>query len=261
MNYTSKLFHFQYIDKYTLIVKANFFYDVLHVVDEQGQLLVYIKHQSNQPSEEALKILSLPFKRVYVTIPNHNLTFIPDELFDQNDLDKYQDFMEYPSEKPVIENLDFLNIKAIYQHDVILFKRWKSLFPQAEFIPEFKLNLKQARSHVPLQGEVLGVVFHDESTDIFLFINGQFKFFNSFEVVSEDDLSYFILNLFKVFGIEGRVSRIVSSGVAYDDRLVNHLNRYSNDIVVLKSANQRTVGEDMPQEACNEYILDLPTCV
>jgi len=261
MNYTSKLFHFQYIDKYTLIVKANFLYDVLHVVDEQGQLLVYIKHQSNQPSEEALKFLSLPFKRVYVTIPNHNLTFIPEELFDENDLDKYQDFMEYPAAKPVIENLDFLNIKAIYQYDIILLKRWKSLFPQAVFIPEFKLNLKQARSYVPLQGEVLGVVFHDESTDIFLFINGQFKFFNSFEVVSEDDLSYFILNLFKVFGIEGQVSRIVRSGVAYDDRLLNHLNRYSDDIVVLKSATQRPTGDDMPENTCNDYILDLPTCV
>ena len=261
MNYTSKLFHFQFIDKYTLIVKANFFYDVLHVVDEQGELMVYIKHQSNQPSEEALKILSLPFKNVYVTIPNHNLTFIPEELFDEDDLDKYQDFMEYPEEKPIIENLDFLNIRAMYQHDVILFKRWRSLFPQAIFIPEFKLNLTQARSHVPLKGTVLGVVFQDESIDIFLFINGQFKFFNTFEVASEEDLSYFILNLFKVFGIKDQVSRIVTCGLTGDDRLCKHLNRFSPDIILLNATNQRATLEGMPKEVSNHYILDLPSCV
>ncbi|MGO1597241.1 MAG: DUF3822 family protein, partial [Sphingobacterium sp.] len=85
MNYTAKQFHLHYIDQYRLIVKTTYRYDIIYVLDGEDQLLVYQKFESNSPNEEALKLLSLPFQHVYVSVPTTNITFIPEELFNAED--------------------------------------------------------------------------------------------------------------------------------------------------------------------------------
>ncbi|WP_099367268.1 DUF3822 family protein [Sphingobacterium sp. 1.A.4] len=260
MIYTSSQFHLQYIAKYQLIVQANFNYDILYVVDSEGQLLVYMKYESNSPSEEALKILSLPFQKVYVSISHNNLTFIPNDLYDMEDVEKYQDFMEHPGRKAESVSLDFLQAQAFYQYDVLLEQRWRSLFPHAQFIPEFKLNLMQARPHIPLQGEVLGVVFHEQVVDLFLFINGQFKLYNSFEVYSEEDLSYYVLHLFQVFGIDGKVSKVLYSSMNAESPYIGKLAEYGHQVMGIRSQQALSLLDELPSGLADSYLLELPKC-
>jgi len=260
MNYTAKQFHLHYIAHYTMIVKANYQYDKLYVLDQDNQLLVYMNFESHNPSEEALKLLSLPFQNVYVSIPTHNLTFIPDELFQEADLDKYQEFMENPSQEMSKTAVDFLDIQALYQFDVLLNHRWKTLFPEAKFVPEFKLNLLQARPFIPLKGDVLGVVFDDNSADIYLFINGQFKFYNTFEIFSDDDLSYFILNIFENFKIQGKVNKILYTAVEVDDLFVQKMKNYSDEVIEISSNKPAISLDDSSKSFINSYLLDLATC-
>lgn len=260
MNYTSKQFHIHYITQYTLIVKANYQYDKLYVLDQDNQLLLYMNFESHNPSEEALKLLSLPFQNVYVSIPSHNLTFVPDDLYQEVDLEKYQEFMENPAQEMNRTSIDFLQIQAFYQLDVLLQHRWKTLFPDAKFVPEFKLNLLQARQYIPLKGDVLGVVFDDNSADIYLFINGQFKFYNTFEIVSDDDLSYFILNIFDNFGIEGKVNKVLYSAVHTDQSFIHKLRTYSNELIEISASKPAVSLDDESEDYNKSYLIDLPTC-
>ncbi len=261
MNYTAADFHLHFIAKYTLIVKANFVYDIIYVLDQEGQLLVYMKYESNKPTEEALKLLSLPFQQVYVSLPHNNLTFIPADLYQEDDTELYQDFMDNPEQGMELVDLDYLQVKAVFQYDVLLAQRWRSLFPEAHIIPEFKLNLMQVRPHVPLKGEVLGVVFNDTNTDLFLFVNGQFQFFNSFEIITEDDLSYFVLNLFQAFGIQDKATKAIVSGVDIHPSFMHKLQQLSHEQVLIK-ANTFVPGvEELPQEVTSSYLIDLPLCV
>ena len=260
MNYTAKQFHLHYISHYTLIVKANYQYDKLYVLDQENQLLVYMNFESHNPSEEALKLLSLPFQNVYVSIPTHNLTFIPNDLFQEIDWDKYQEFMENPSQTMSRTTIDFLNIEALFQFDVLLYHRWNTLFPDAKFVPEFKLNLLQARPYIPLKGEVLGVVFDDNSADIYLFINGQFKFYNTFEIVSDDDLSYFILNVFETFGIQSKVNKILFSGTRIEDSLIEKLRNLSKEVIEITASHPAQSLDDESKTFLSHYLLDLPIC-
>lgn len=260
MNYTSKHFHLHYITQYTLIVKANYQYDKLFVIDQDNQLLMYMNFESHAPSEEALKLLSLPFQNVFVSIPTHNLTFIPDNLFQEVDLEKFHDFMENPSQEVIRSSIDFLQIQALFQYDVLLFHRWKTLFPDAKFIPEFKLNLIQARPYIPLKGDVLGVVFDDNSADIYLFINGQFKLYNTFEIISDDDLSYFLLNVFDNFGIDAKVNKILYSGIDVDNSFLNKLKSFSNEVVEINATKSAISTEEVSENFVKSYLLDLPIC-
>ena len=260
MNYTAKQFNLHYIGHYTLIVKANYQYDKLFVINQDNQLLVYMNFESHAPSEDALKLLSLPFQNVYVSIPTHNLTFVPNDLFQEFDMEKYQEFMENPSQATKISSIDFLEIQALFQFDVLLYHRWNTLFPEAKFIPEFKLNLLQARPFIPLKGDMLGVVFDDNSTDIYLFINGQFKFYNTFEIASVDDLSYFILNVFETFGIRNKVYKILFSGTNIEESYIQKLRSLSTEVTEITASRPAISLEEESKRYTSHYLLDLPTC-
>src|SRR5690606_41379437 len=69
------------------------------------------RRSSDLPNEEALKLLSLPFQQVYVSVPTNHVTFIPETLFQASDLDKYAAFMENPGRELTHTELDFLNIQ------------------------------------------------------------------------------------------------------------------------------------------------------
>lgn len=260
MNYTAKQFHLHYIDQYRLIVKTTYRYDIIYVLDGEDQLLVYQKFESNSPNEEALKLLSLPFQHVYVSVPTTNITFIPEELFNAEDLERYAEFMEDASREIVQTELDFLNAYAIHQYDVLLHQRWKALFSEANFIPEFKLNLLQARPHIPLKGDVLGIVSHHTTSDIYLFVNGQFKFYNTFEIASEDDLSYFVLNVFEHFALNGKVSKILVSGTDIGEGYLQKLQHFTAAVQVLEAAHPVLTLDNLDRSISSSYLLDLPTC-
>lgn len=261
MNYTAKQFHLHYIAQYRLIVKATYRHDIIYVLDEEDQLLVYMKSESNTPNEEALKLLSLPFQHVYISVPTSHITFLPEALFQIEDLERYADFMEDPSREMIQTHLDFLRVHVLHQYDVLLYQRWKALFPEASFIPEFKLNLLQARQHIPLKGDVLGIVSHDTTTEIYLFVNGQFKFYNTFEITNEEDLSYFILNVFDHFSISGNVSKILISGTVLEASYLIKLQEFTSTVQLLEASKPALTLDSLEPSIPASYLLDLPTCV
>lgn len=260
MNYTAKEFHLHYIAQYRLIVKATYRHDIIYVVDHEDQLLVYLKFESRNPNEEALKLLSLPFQQAYVSVPTTHVTFLPDELFHVDDLEHYTSFMEDESREMTQTELDFLNIQALHQYDVLLYQRWKALFPDAHFIPEFKLNLLQARPHIPLKGEVLGIVAHHATTDLYLFVNGQFKFYNTFETTSEDDLSYYVLNVFEHFSLGRTVSKILVSGTDITENIQQKLQRFTATVQLLEASTPTVTLDSLDRSISSSYLLDLPIC-
>ncbi len=261
MNFTSTQFHLHYIAQYKLIIKANYSQDILYVLSNDGQVLVYMNYDNRNPTDAALKLLSLPFQQVFISIPYQNLTFIPDELYDSEDKDKYQEFMDNPTLPSKSTSLDFLAIQALFQYDVLLEQQWRSLFPDAQFIPEFKLNLYLARPHVPLQGEVLGVFSGDHCTDVFLFINGKFKFYNSFEVLTEEDLNYFILNLLETFHVHAKVSKVLYANSQEKIDVKSQLASFGNELIQIQSNQVMAEIAELPKEITESYLIDLPTCV
>ena len=118
----------------------------------------------------------------------------------------------------------------------------------------------QARPHIPLQGEVLGIVFHEQVVDLFLFINGQFKLYNSFEVYSEEDLSYYVLHLFQVFGIDGKVSKVLYSSMNAESPYIAKLADYGHQVMGIRSQQALSLLDELPSALADSYLLELPKC-
>ena len=260
MDFTSTQFHLHYIAQYKLVIKASYQNDIIYVLSEDKQVLLYMNYDQANPSDAALKLLSLPFQQVYISIPYQNLTFIPDELYNADDLIEYQDFMSNPVLPAKVTSIEFLGIKALFQYDALLEQQWRSLFPEAQFIPEFKLNFQLARPHIPLQGEVLGVLVNEHSTDLFLFINGHFKFYNSFEILTEEDLNYFILNLFDMFGVKGLVSKVLYANANHQKDFATQLASFAHELIFIQSNQSIPDIAELSKNVTTSYILDLPTC-
>lgn len=235
MTYISDDFHLHYLASYTLYIQSDFQNDHLVVLDEDKQVLVYMTYAHNSPSSQATKVLSMPFQKVFVNLPHQSLVWVPLSVYHETEKELYADyFVDGEVSRIMGKEISGLGVVALYQYDQLLYSRWKSLYAEAEFIPNFKVIIHQVQSNIPIQGEVVGVHLYDDQADIFLFVDGELRLYNTFEVATPDDLSYFVLNVFKNFEIKGKVSKILLSGTQSGSEWSVRLSGYAEQIAMIR---------------------------
>jgi len=263
MNYTSEEFHIHYISSYTLFVNSDYTYDHLVVVDEQKNVLVFMKYKTTKPSTDAMKILSLPFQHVFVTLPHQSLVLTPTDVFQDGEKDIYTDyFIDQDADHTYVKHLSF-GITGLYQYDLLLYNRWKNLFSDAHFIPSFEIVVRQAQSNIPIQGETLGVHIYDSQADLFLYIDGALQLYNTFEVQTVDDLNYFVLSIFKNFGLTHKIQRILLSGTNESSEWGERLSKYTEDLEVIRAKSKWITSDDEVKKQMSylNILLDSQLCV
>ena len=236
MNYISKDYHLHYIPSYTLYIQSDLNTDHLVVVDEQNVVVVYINCDNENPSAEASKLLSMPFQKVYVSMSHQNIVWVPTEVFAVEDIDLYKDyFVDNRLDKIEYKQIQNQNLTALYQMESTLVNKWKNLFPNVKICPSFEIVLNQAQRNIDFSIELLGVHIYGNQVDLFLFVNDEMRIYNTFELHSVDDLSYFVLSIMKNFAIEGKFQRILLSGASKDSEWGQRLNFYTKQLDEMKS--------------------------
>ena len=264
MNYTAEDFHLQYISTYNLYVQSDLIYDHLLVMDQDKQVLVYMKYDNLAPSPEATRLLSLPFAKVYISLPHQHLVWVPSEVYEATDKSIYLDYFEDSNLDNILsKEIAFVGATALYQMDLFLLNRWKKLFPEANFIPNFELVLKQASNEITSVGQTLGFHLYDNQADIYLFQDGEMRIYNTFEVETEDDLSYFLLNIYRNFDIKEKVDKILLSGSNRDSQISKRLANYGNTLVLLDSNEKWIVTDEAVLENLESLniLKDSALCV
>lgn len=264
MNYIAEDFHLHYLATYALYVQSDFQQDHLVVLDEDKKVLVYMTYDNISPSVEAMKILSMPFQKVYVGLPHQSLVWIPTELYHDSEKELYANyFVDSNVDRMIAKEISGLEIVALYQYDQLLYSRWMNLFPEAHFIPNFEVVIRQVQSNIPIQGEVLGGHLYDDQADIFLFVNGELKLYNTFEVATPDDLSYFVLNICKNFSIKGKVPKILLSGTSRGSEWYTRMQRYGEQVDMIKAKEKWFAYEAEVEETLEELnvLADSVLCV
>lgn len=264
MNFISEDFHLHYLASYTLYVQSDFKDDFLVVVNDTNEVIVFLRYDNLQPSAEVVRMLSLPFTNVIVGMPHQNLIWVPADVYDESEKVLYEPyFLDENVDNILSKNIVGVNAVALYQYDQLLLSRWKKIFPQAKFVANFEVLLRQSMPYVSDIGAVLGVHVYDKQTDMFLFVNGEFKLFNSFEVTTVNDLSYFVINLFKNFGVSGKVQKVLLSGVELDSEWIVRLGHYTEETILLQANNQWKSEDVEVQKAliALNILADTKICV
>ncbi len=238
MNYTSEDFRIQYISTYTLYVHTDLIHDQLVVVDDDNQVVLLMAYGKKDPSPEAMKILGLPFSFVYVALPHQNLVWVPKEVFEEEKKATFVPFFYHSESSIFSKEIESLGVTALYEFDVLQMNHWKNIFPHARFVPVFEVVLKQAQLQIPIEGKVLGVHVYDRQADLFVFMNGAFRFYNTFETRTADDLSYFVLKVLKQFDMGQQVEKIILSGADLQSDWATRLATYTDNLELTKPRNK-----------------------
>lgn len=264
MNYISEDFNIHFLPEYTLSAKAGFSKDVITVTDKELNLNLLLEYDAENPKLEATQILSLPFRFVKVVIPHQSLTFIPKEVFQEDRLSDYAPYLvEHVPNHIHTYEMKNLGIIAVFEYDLILYNRWKALFPDAQIFPEFSIILDQAQDLVPIRGSVLGVHFvSDHLVDLYVFQNGQFILYNSFDVYFAEDLNYYILNILQQFSLSEKVSKVLISGDIPNDSYMKCLERYSDNVAYLSSKSKVHINHESDDINLKNYntLFDAILC-
>lgn len=255
MNYISKQFNIHYLPEYNLLVKAGFQKDVLAVVDKKSVAPILIEYPSEEPILDATRIMSLPFRFVRIVIPHQSFTFIPKEVFQKDNTQQYLQFLDMSdADNTFIYYLDNLNLVALYQFDKLLLNRWRRLFPDAVILPEFAVVLDRAQEHISIRGSALGLHFvADNIIDFYLFNNGVFQLYNSFEIHNLDDISYYVLNILTQFSLGDSTDKILLSGEIPNDYYYKRIASYASDVEVLELKTKVVLADQMTNNNLTPY--------
>lgn len=263
MNYISADFHLHYLPSYTLYVQSNLHRDHIIVLGPAKDVLVNLEYDNENPSAEATRILSLPFEQVYISLPHQNLLWVPSEVFEPADLPLYADhFLDPNIERIAYHEVKGHSITALYQIDAMLENRWKTVFPAAHIFPTFLPIINNAVDRMYNDLEVLGVHIYDTMADIFLITQNEIRLYNTFEIQTPDDLSFFVLSIMKNFAIGGRIQKILLSGASKDSEWGKRLSCYCAILEEMHSTDiWKAENEEVRKSIAELNILvDLSLC-
>lgn len=264
MNFISTDFHLHYLGSYSLIIQQDAINTNLTVLSEDNKVLVFLHYSTLNPSAESVKLLSYPFSKVLIGLHHQHLLWIPKHVFDPSEMYLYADyFLDSNIERIFQKDFTQLEAVALYQFDQIDINRWTTIFPNAQFVPLFTVFMQQSLPYLAAVEDVLSVHCFDNKVDILLSLQGEFKFYNSFEVETVEDISYYVLSLLKNFSVSSKTDKLLLSGVSEGSVWANTLARYTKELVYLKPNTIGVVGDTNTEEALVSLnlIMDIPLCV
>lgn len=264
MNFISANFHLHYLASYSLLIQQDDITNYLIVLSEEKEVLVFLSYNTLNPSEDAVKMLSYPFTKVVVALPHQQVLWVPRSVFDVSEKNLYSSyFLDSSIDGIFHKEFDGLEAVALYQFDSIAVNQWKVMFPTVEFVPLFSVFIDQCHRYLPSGEDVLCVLRYDNKIDIMVALNGVFKFYNTFEVETLDDLNFYILSLIRNLSITSRFQKLLLSGVEQDSEWIKSLTGYADELVFLKSESVWTAKGSGVEESLDlvNLLMDSQLCV
>jgi len=215
------------IDKVRDELKALVEYELNGGVGTAG----LIKAIENLP--ECLKEFKYPFNKVKISFDSYQYTFIPDDLFQADQIHEYSKFIENTQASDIMsKEITSANIQNVFAINSILHTVLQTIFKDLKiygqansFIQGIKKNyLKNSESK-------LVVDIHQKHVQIVYFKDSNMVFYNIFDCVNVDELNYFILNCIETLKIDIQQCSIMLSGmVVKGDDSYQRLEKYFQNI-------------------------------
>ncbi len=190
---------------------------------KSADIAVY-EHFFNQPE---LRILS---ENVTIIFANSQYQLVPSELFREADM---KDLFEIEHGKLENERLDYLILPKWGAHLVFsvpdkMMHFFDSKFPDAE-VEHHVGNLLKRK--VEKKATAMWAYVRSEALDLIVVKENVLHLVSSFEVKTNEDICYFVLNAYEQLQLDtDSVALNISSEVAIKEELVELLNSYVNTV-------------------------------
>lgn len=207
---------------------------------------------------------------VYVVIAEKKSTIVPDAFFDESRINELY-FLNFPREENKIirySKLEKCDNYIVFSVDKDLFNSIDALFPKCQIFSQSHSFVEKhftanKLSENPESQKVFIHVFHD-FFEILVIEKSSVKFFNTYAFKTNNDLFYYIINVFEQLKISPDNSSVVFSGfIETDNVTVLNLRKFVSQ-VYFESQNMEFKYFYKFQETAPHYFynfLNIVTCV
>lgn len=244
MDYTSPTYNIQLLPSYTLWIKVDFASEHIVVSNEKMEILRYISHEKGKPTSEGLKLLSLPFEKIKLLVPESNFMIHPLDLFKKDEWSVYKGFMSFGSSEELhLYKAEELNLAVVYSYDPWLIADWNKIFPNLEKVAECSLFLETMKEY---KGKDYRVFIHEmDNKTIFCVANDEkILLFNSFEVKKEEDFQFYLLKILEQLNVQTYFDTCIISQEKKNIELAKVASQYAKQVKVVEN-HFKIEGEDV----------------
>lgn len=216
------------------------------IFDEKKQVFLALEQYSSERlwdniPEDAL-LFSGKFKEVKILVDSPSFTFIPVELFDQHQAEKYLNFNAQTSyaEKILVNDLKSCHAKLIFTQRFETLNIFQKKFPLAKYfhlasplIESLSMLLKNTK------GDHFFVGVHAKKLEIVIVSEGNFKYYNSFSYETPEDFIYYCLFVCEQVGLNPETIQVLLGGDIYKTSPeFEMLYKYFREITFIKRNDQ-----------------------
>lgn len=235
MDYTSPKYNIQLLPSYTLWIKTDFATEYLLVSDEDNRILRCISYEKGKPKSEGLKLLSLPFEKIKLIVPESSFIIHPLDIFKENDPSLYEEFLPYNSSAELsLYKSKELNLAVLYAYDAWLISDWKKIFPNSEIIPECAVLLETLQENME-KGFRIYIHELDKKMTFAVLNDEKILLINSFEVREEEDFHFYLLKILKQLDVNPYFDTCTITQQKKDLDLANIASQYAKQVKAVEN--------------------------
>ena len=240
-------------------LSGNDFYYRVYPVNTQRSMAANVKAFLAATDE-----LKHPYKQTNILIHSFRYTPVPLELFEDEQMEAifYQNLPQQKNEVILCNVLGKTNSVILFSLDKLTHLLLSEQFPAARFFSAVSPQIENL-SYKSAQGNNLKLYanMHDRSVDAFAFNKGQLLLVNSFQTSGNNDINYYLLNLWQQLKFDQERDELHLIGQLESRKEVTAcMQKYIRHVYSINPHAEFNQSESTPIEAIPFDIQSLISC-
>jgi hypothetical protein len=191
--------------------------------------------------------LKQQFKTVKIQTENFQFTFIPDELYSEENHSIYKSlFAKTPSDKMAVSHIRKAGITNAFSLQEELTETLVETFPEAKMYTQAEPLIDGIMYNY--QGEKLILQFNDLSFELLLIDNHIVKYYNIFPISTPDDFNYYLLFVLQQLSLTDTDFDVILSGdIDKESLLYKRIEKYYSKISFASNIRIARLGTTFSQ--------------
>lgn len=220
-------FQYAVIDKGRDQIKALAEFEI-PTVHSQSELLSAI-----EDLPESSREFKFSFNRIKISFDTFHYTFIPQELYQEDNEKEYAKFIRPALESDVLVNtIHSTNIKNIIAIDSQFKEALNRIFHKPRIFNQASSFIEGIKkTHSKDQASSLFIDVNSIHIQIAWLMNSELLFYNIFDCINPDEFNYYLLNVLEQLAIDAEQTQVVLSGkIIPEDDFYQRVHKYFNRI-------------------------------
>jgi len=163
---------------------------------------------------ESKQEFKYPFSKIRISFDSYKFTFIPEELYENENEQEYSKFINpLPSDLILTNRIRSAKIRNIFAIDTNFNAALNQIFQKPRIYSQATSFIEGIKKTNPdRNGTCLFIDFHSDHIQIACLKKSELAFYNILECINADEFNYFLLNTIEALNLDTSNSQVIISG-------------------------------------------------